>query len=207
MNDSNIYLQSDYIEPLITNVNGADASVIFLPHDYDWSNFTVNFHYKQSNKKESIYQIRGIQVASSVLPDNIYDLTENTFVLNKEENEISIKDPNVIVNALDNLRKQGAIRFSFFVDLLLDKGSIYYQPHVIDVFLTQFAINGTVSTSTSLTSNKLDLTQTSLKFSSVTNSDLVFEVIVDSTGKFKTKWLPIGTYFFEATLFAQEQLK
>ena len=86
--DSDIYLQSDYAEPLFTNVNGIDATVLFLPLNYNWSKFNVNFHYKNSTKKESIYQIRGIQMASSLVPNKFYDLTLDTFALNPAENEI-----------------------------------------------------------------------------------------------------------------------
>ena len=171
-------------------------TVLFLPLNYNWSEFNVNFHYKNSTKKESIYQIRGIQMSSSLVPNKFYDLTKDTFALNPAENEIWLQNPNKLINSLTYLQKQGAIRFSFLVDLALDKGSIYVQPHIIDVYLTQFTINGTISSSS--IGSKADLAQTSLRFSSVTNAGLIFEVACDSAGRFETEPLPIGTYYFEA---------
>ena len=203
MVDTKVYLQSDYLEPLITNVNGLDEDMLFVNNNYNWSTFDVFFHYKNSSQREHIYQIRGIQVFSSLVPEKIFDLTLDTFVLNEENNLISVKNSYNIQNAISNLQKHGAIRFNFLVDLELDKGSIYYQAHFINVYLTQFTISGQILKE-SMT--QMDLTQVKVTFLSITNN-LLFQVKPDSDGRFKSTELPIGTYYFEASYMTSKNEK
>ena len=202
-----LYLISDYIEPLFINVNGIDKkNLFFYPISYNWSEFNVYFYYEnKSASYESIHEIRSIQLYSSLFPENIYEL-KTIFQLNSNKTVLSIVNSSQLANLVNSLPKHGALEFMFYVDLNLGDDSIYLETFSIDFYLTQFKINGTVHLSSSYSSSPFDdASITQFKLKSLTNPTLTFNIDVNKTGEFLTNQLPIGTYYFEASAFITNQ--
>jgi hypothetical protein len=202
-----LYLISDYIEPLFINLNGIDKkNLFFYPISYNWSEFDVYFYYENKIASyESIHEIRSIQLYSSLFPENIFEL-KTLFQLNSDKTVLSIANSSQLASLVNSMPKHGAIEFMFYVDLNLGDDSIYLETFSIDFYLTQFKINGTVHLSSSYSSSPFDdASITQFKLKSLTNPTLTFNIDVNKTGEFLTNQLPIGTYYFEASAFITNQ--